>query len=103
MTMRRLEGIITMTIALGAGCASAPPQDLVDARVAYARVSQGPAARVLPAQVDQVRECLARAEQSFAEQPNAQRTRDLAYVAERRAQAVEAMASRASEGQGGRP
>ncbi len=74
-----------------AGCASAvPPQDLVTARASYARASQGPAATLDPAELHSAADSLQIAERSFASEGDTQGTRDLAYVADRRAQIAEA-------------
>jgi len=76
-----------------AACASAPSRELVDARSAYARASSGPAARVVPAELHKARVSLDTAENAFANDSSDQR--DLAYVAERRAQLAEVLAKRA--------
>jgi outer membrane protein OmpA-like peptidoglycan-associated protein len=78
-----------------AGCAStpaAPPQDLVAARATYERASRGPAAQIDPADLHTARNTLAAAEQSFRDDGDTQDTRDLAYTADRQAQAAEATA-----------
>jgi len=73
------------------GCASTPaPAELVEARRAYNRVHDGPAHALVPAQVLAAQQALTRAEQAFMDAPDAQRTRDLAYVAQRKAQIAEA-------------
>ena len=76
-----------------AGCATVVPRELVDARAAYNHAATGPAATADPADLHKAREALATAEQAFANAPTAQNTRDLAYVAERRAELAEALAS----------
>jgi len=82
---------ILIVLAGAAGCADAlPPQDLVTARATYARVSQGPTAKVDPADVHSAAESLQIAEQSFAQDGDTQKTRDLAYVADRRSKIAEA-------------
>jgi outer membrane protein OmpA-like peptidoglycan-associated protein len=88
------ELLIAFTCAsfLG-GCAHAPPPELVSARQAYQHASAGAAARVVPADLHKARESLTQAEQAFAAEPEGQRTRDLAYVANRKAQLAEALAS----------
>lgn len=73
-------------------CAHTPPPELVNARMAYQRASQGPAASVVPAELHKAANALGQADQMFADQPDSQRTRDLAYVAERKAQTAEALA-----------
>jgi outer membrane protein OmpA-like peptidoglycan-associated protein len=67
-----------------------PPQDLVTARATYSRASQGPAGTLDPADLHSADESLKLAEQSFAQNGDTQGTRDLSYVADRRAQIAEA-------------
>jgi len=74
------------------GCATAPPKELVDARAAYARAAGGPATQLAPADLHKAADILGKAEQSFAVAPQAQKTRDLAYIAGRKAQIAEAIA-----------
>ena len=81
-----------------AGCASTPaPRELVDARRAYDRAHDGPARELVPAQVLAAQQALGRAEQAFMDAPDAQRTRDLAYIAQRRAEIAEAQAQLATD------
>jgi len=92
MTKRIL--FVSALSALGlAACASAPSRELVDARSAYARASSGPAARVVPADLHKARVSLDTAEAAFSSDASDQR--DLAYVAERKAQLAEILADRA--------
>jgi outer membrane protein OmpA-like peptidoglycan-associated protein len=81
-----------------AACASTPaPPELVEARRAYDRAHDGQARQLVPAQVLAAQQALARAEQAFMNEPDAQRTRDLAYIAERRAEIAEAQAALAAD------
>lgn len=67
------------------GCASTrPPQELVDARAAYARAYVGPAARANTAELDEARRALDDAEREFAHDPPSEEARHLAYLAHRR-------------------
>jgi outer membrane protein OmpA-like peptidoglycan-associated protein len=92
MTKRNL--IVSVLAALGlTACASSPSRELVDARSAYARASSGPAARVVPADLRKARVSLDAAEAAFSSDASDQR--DLAYVAERKAQLAEVLAKRA--------
>ncbi|KYF77058.1 hypothetical protein BE17_05305 [Sorangium cellulosum] len=76
------------------GCSAAiPPKELVDARSSYTRAAEGPAASLAPAQLDTAKQALSRAEGAFNEDPEAQQTRDLAYIAERKAREAEAAAA----------
>lgn len=87
---------IALTTLLGiaslAGCAStsAPPRELVEARATFQRASQGPAARLALVDLHNAQGDLDRAERSFTDDPGSDVTRDLSYVALRRAQTVEA-------------
>ena len=83
--------LFTLTAMLG--CASAPtPPELMDARSAYIRAEAGPAAQYKPDRLHEAKEALDRAEKSYSEDPGKQKTRDLAYVAQRRAELAEAQA-----------
>jgi outer membrane protein OmpA-like peptidoglycan-associated protein len=85
---------LLVVLAAGAGCATAmPPQDLVTARATYDRASHGVAATRDPADLHTAQASLALAEQSFVQNGDTQGTRDLAYVADRRAQIAEARGS----------
>jgi outer membrane protein OmpA-like peptidoglycan-associated protein len=89
--------IVIASAALLASCAAAVPKELASAREAYRRASTGPAGELAPADVHVANQALARAEQSFASDPDSYQTRDLSYVAERKAQLAEANASIATE------
>lgn len=71
------------------GCAEAVPKELADARAAYDRASHGPAAQLSPADLHAAETSLNDAERAFEDDGNTQTTRDLAYMAERRAQIAE--------------
>lgn len=96
MKSYKLMIIVACAVIFG-GCAATVPRELVSARKAYHRASTGEAAQVAPAEVHLANQALARAEQSFKENPESYRTRDLAYVAERKSQVAEATASIAIE------
>ena len=85
----------TLATAMVAGCAATVPQELATARTTYDRVSAGPAAQVSPAEVHKAAEALKEAERSFADDPESYRTRDLAYVAQRKAEIAESLAEAA--------
>lgn len=88
-----------MLLAVGVGaCATTQaPQELTDARSAYlaAQAPGGVAVRFKPDQVHEAKVALDKAEMSFLDDPKDQKTRDLAYVAQRKAEL--AMASGASQ------
>jgi outer membrane protein OmpA-like peptidoglycan-associated protein len=71
-----------------------PPQELLDARTAYDAASKSPAAQFAPAQLDTAKQSLAKAEQSFKDNGDKPVTKDLAYVADRRAKLAVAEANR---------
>lgn len=78
------------------GCASTPtPQELLDARSAYQHAQAGPAIQYKPDQVHEAKVALDIAEQSYVDDPSDQKTKDLAYVAQRRSQLAEANAANA--------
>jgi outer membrane protein OmpA-like peptidoglycan-associated protein len=92
MTKRILIATVLATFGLAA-CASSPSRELIDARRAYQRASAGPAAQAVPADLHKARVSLDTAETAFANDDSDQR--DLAYVAERKAQLAEVLAKRA--------
>ncbi len=92
--MRYNQGIVVMLLVGGLlGCASAPlpPKELIGARKSYARARAGAAAELAPADLQGALEALERAERAFAEGRGLAEARDLAYLAERRAQLAEAL------------
>jgi outer membrane protein OmpA-like peptidoglycan-associated protein len=98
--MKTMSNAAILTLlATAAGCATAlPPQDLVTARATYVRASQGAAASLDPADLHTADESLKLAEASFTRNGDTQGTRDLAYVADRRAQIAEARGGAAQAG-----
>lgn len=86
-----LVGVLALSVA---SCAASPaPRELVDARAAYQRAQTGAALKFKPDQVHEAKTALDIAEQSFTNDPDAQKTRDLAYVAQRKAELAEANAA----------
>lgn len=77
-------------LVLIAGCASQPPQELRDARAAYANAQKAPGAALTPNDQREAKLALDRAEREFADEGDDQSTRDLAYVAQRKAVAARA-------------
>jgi outer membrane protein OmpA-like peptidoglycan-associated protein len=92
VTKRFLRNVaVVVTAVILAACGSAPPPpELVDARAAYAKAQNGPAASVAPAQLHEAKTALDSAESAFSDAPDAPKTRDLAYVAQRKAQWADA-------------
>jgi len=86
----------SLLVMLVAACATTPvPQDLVDARSAYLKAQSGSAAQYKPDQVHEAKVALDKAEASYIDAPGDQKTKDLAYVAQRKAQLAEANAANA--------
>ncbi|WP_437616731.1 DUF4398 domain-containing protein [Sorangium sp. So ce834] len=75
------------------GCASAPlpPKELISARESYARARAGAAAELAAADLEGAGEVLERAERAFAAGREVAEARDLAYLADRRAQLADAL------------
>jgi hypothetical protein len=99
--MRALQksilGAMGALLAIGAaGCAATPvPQELMDARSSYQRAHSGPAMQLKPDQVHEAKVALAKAEMSYLDNPRDQKTKDLAYLAHRKAELAEANAANA--------
>jgi outer membrane protein OmpA-like peptidoglycan-associated protein len=90
--------IIIATAGLLVGCAATlPPTELLEARQAVLQANSGQAAQLVPAEVHKADEALALAEKSFKDDPKSYRTKDLAYVASRKAKLAEALAVTAVE------
>jgi outer membrane protein OmpA-like peptidoglycan-associated protein len=78
------------------GCAATPaPPELLDARSAFTRAQSGPATQFKPDQVHEAKVALDKAEASYVDDPGDQSTKDLAYVARRKAELAEANAANA--------
>ena len=93
MTNRILIASVLATLGLAA-CASSPSRELLDARRAYAHASAGPAATAAPADLHKARVSLDLAETAYQNESGDQR--DLAYVAERKAELAEVLANQAA-------
>lgn len=84
-----LAAILASALGL-AGCMTTnPPQELVDARAAYARAYVGPAAQTNVAGLHEAKRALDEAEAKYAEDASSDETRHLAYLAHRRVLLVE--------------
>lgn len=97
--MKLMRYLIVIAIAaIFVGCsASAPPQELVEARQAYQHASNGQAAQLVPAEVHKAKVALDAAERSFQEDPDSYITRDLAYIADRKSKIAVGLAGSAAE------
>lgn len=85
--------IIAVCAGLLGGCAATVPHELTEARDANLRATAGEASQVAPVELHQADLALQRAEASFEDKPKSVETRNLAYIAQRRAQIAEATAS----------
>ena len=77
---RALAVLVALTaLALASmGCGGGPPpKELIDARTAYERSKDGVAKELAPADLDTAKQALRKAEQSFQDEPDSQKTKDL--------------------------
>jgi outer membrane protein OmpA-like peptidoglycan-associated protein len=88
--------LVGASILLAACGGSLPPRELVDARSAYEKAKTGQAAQLKPEVVHEAKVALDQAEQSFADDPNSDRTRDLSYIAERKSELAVAQAGQSA-------
>lgn len=97
MNTRDKSLIVTITLAgafagsMGA-CASTAPEQLVEARNAYAVSSGGLAAKLTPTELYDAKNALDRADREFADHGNTYECRDYAYIAERKVELADAKA-----------
>jgi outer membrane protein OmpA-like peptidoglycan-associated protein len=78
-------------IAGSYGCATTtPPKELIDARASFEKARSGPASQVAMADLDTAEKSLKRAEASYKKDPESEKTRDLSYIAQRRAMLADA-------------
>jgi len=92
--MKTNRNIVLLIAAAGAaglvGCGTTfPPQDLVNARSAFARANNGPARQSDPADLHAAKEQLDLAEASYSKDGDTQYTRDQAYLAVRKTELAE--------------
>jgi outer membrane protein OmpA-like peptidoglycan-associated protein len=97
MKTRDKSLIVTITLAgafagsMGA-CASTAPEQLVEARNAYAVSSGGLAAKLTPTELYDAKNALDRADREFADHGDTYACRDYAYIAERKVELADARA-----------
>jgi outer membrane protein OmpA-like peptidoglycan-associated protein len=84
------SGLLLAAGMIGCGGA-AVPRELIDARHAYAEAQASPAASLEPTQLYEARKALNRAESAFNEDDESKEARDLAYIAQRKAQRAQAL------------
>jgi outer membrane protein OmpA-like peptidoglycan-associated protein len=96
--MKSMQFLIMVTfVALSTGCAIKAPNELVNARSAYQSASESPAAQLVPAEVHKAHEALVAAELSFQKELDSYKTKDLAYVAHRKAELAIALGTMAAD------
>jgi outer membrane protein OmpA-like peptidoglycan-associated protein len=88
--------IVAALILLAACGTSMPPRELVDARAAYDKAKGGQAAQLKPEVLHEAKVALDQAEAAFNDDATGDRTRDLSYVAERKAELAMAQAGQAA-------
>ncbi len=97
--MKTIKYLVLVAFAgLFFSCATTTvPTELANARHAYLYASEGLAAQLVPAELHKAKNALDRAEISFKKDPESYKTRDFAYVAERKAMKADALASIAAQ------
>jgi outer membrane protein OmpA-like peptidoglycan-associated protein len=96
--MKTLQFLTLATsVALFAGCATVAPNELLSARSAYQHASDGPAKQLAPDELHKAHEALALAEQSFQKDSDSYKTKDLAYVAQRKSEQAGAIGAMAAD------
>ena len=90
----KAKNIMTLIACAGIfiGCTATVPKELVSARDAFQTAQRDLAAQLAPAELHVAEQALAKAEKSFINDPDSYKTRDLAYVAQRKAEFAHATA-----------
>ncbi len=98
---RKTLALFALAACLGtAACGTTlAPKSLLDARDAYTRAADGPAAKLTPAQLDAAKQALDKAESAFRDNEDEKRTDTLAHVAMRKAQIAAAQGEIAAAAQ----
>jgi outer membrane protein OmpA-like peptidoglycan-associated protein len=97
--LQRLFSAVALAILL-VGCGTTlAPKELLDARDAYDKAAKGPAAKLTPAQLDTAKQALDKAEQSFRDDGDGDVTKNLSYLAMRKAQIAAAQGDAAAAAQ----
>jgi outer membrane protein OmpA-like peptidoglycan-associated protein len=89
--------ILSIFAAYLTGCATVAPKELVDARSAYQTASVGPAQQLAPAELHKAELALNEAEQSFLKESDSNKTKDLAYTAQRKSEQAGALGAIAAD------
>lgn len=80
-----------LTVMIGCG-STPPPKELVDARAAYKKASEGPAKDTAPAQLHEAKNALEAANGAYNDDADSPDTKDKSYIAMRKAEQAEAYA-----------
>lgn len=91
--------LLIVAATLLGGCAATIPSELASARVSYQNASEGPAAALVPSDLHKAHEALLEAEAEFKDDPRGYHVKDLAYVAQRKAELAQALAATAADQQ----
>jgi outer membrane protein OmpA-like peptidoglycan-associated protein len=87
-----MKVLVVIALAVLTACGTTmPPKELLAARTAYAHATATKAAQLQPTQVYEAKQALDAAEAKFKDEGVSPDTRDLSYVAERKAQYAEAL------------
>lgn len=89
--------LLIVAATLLGGCAATIPSELASARVSYQNASEGPAAALVPSDLHKAHEALLEAEAEFKDDPRGYHVKDLAYVAQRKAELAQALAATAAD------
>jgi uncharacterized protein DUF4398 len=85
-----LPALVSVSLTGACDHATGLPSELANARLAYERVEDGPAAMVNAGRLREAKDALDAAERAYRERPDSSWALDLAYIAERRAELVDA-------------
>lgn len=88
--------IILLTLILAACGTTMPPKELLDARSAYDKAKAGEASQLKPETLHEAKVALDQAEAAYLDDATSDRTRDLSYVAERKAELAVALAGQSA-------
>lgn len=97
LNLKKLNYIaIILFVTLAIACsASQPPKELTDARDAYRKAETSQAEKYVPAELHKAKDALNAAENSFKDDSDSFTTKDLAYIADRKAKLAEVQAESA--------
>jgi outer membrane protein OmpA-like peptidoglycan-associated protein len=97
MKVNKVLMLVVCAAFLSSCAANKVPPELSNARQAYQQASAGPGAQLAPAELHKAKLALDQAESSFKDNPTSSKTKDLAYVAQRKAMNADALGSIAAQ------